>query len=48
MRKVNPDYMLILPWHFIDEFIKREKDYLNGGGKFIVPCPRFEVIGGKI
>ena len=44
MRKVKPDYMLVLPWHFIDEFIEREKDYLNSGGKFIVPCPKFEII----
>lgn len=47
MRKAKPDYMLILPWHFIDEFVKREKDYLDSGGKFIVPCPKFEIIGGK-
>ena len=45
MRKVNPDYMLVLPWHFINEFVEREKDYLKGGGKFIVPCPKFEIIG---
>ena len=44
MRKVNPDYLLILPWHFISEFCEREKDYLNSGGKFIVPCPKFEII----
>ncbi len=46
MRKVNPQYLLILPWHFVSEFKKREADYLNNGGKFIVPCPRFEVIDG--
>lgn len=44
MRKFNPDYLLILPWHFINEFKERKKDYLIGGGKFIVPCPKFEVI----
>jgi hypothetical protein len=44
MRKAKPDYMLVLPWHFINEFIEREKDYLNSGGKFIVPCPKFEII----
>lgn len=44
MRKLNPDYMLVLPWHFITEFMQREKDYLDGGGKFIVPCPKFEII----
>ena len=45
MRQAKPDYMLILPWHFINEFKEREKDYLIGGGKFIVPCPKFEVVG---
>jgi hypothetical protein len=44
MRKVNPDYLLVLPWHFINEFVIRESDYLNNGGKFIVPCPKFEII----
>lgn len=44
MRKVNPDYLLILPWHFIDEFCNRENNYLKNGGKFIVPCPNFCVV----
>jgi hypothetical protein len=44
MRKAKPDYLLILPWHFVSEFKKREKDYLANGGKFIIPCPKFEVI----
>ena len=45
MRKANPDYLLVLPWHFINEFKEREIDFLKNGGKFIVPCPRFEIIG---
>lgn len=45
MRRANPDYLLVLPWHFINEFVDREKDYLDKGGKFIVPCPKFQVIG---
>lgn len=45
MRAANPDYLLVLPWHFIDEFHSREMDYLLEGGKFIVPCPKFEVLG---
>ena len=46
-RKAHPDYLLVLPWHFIHEFTAREKKYLQKGGKFIVPCPNFEVIGNK-
>jgi SAM-dependent methyltransferase len=45
MRAANPDYLLVLPWHFISEFVKRERAYLEGGGQFIVPCPEFRVIG---
>jgi hypothetical protein len=44
VRMMKPDYMLVLPWHFINEFIQRENEYLNNGGKFIVPCPKFEII----
>lgn len=46
MRAANPDYLLILPWHFVASFRERERDYLARGGRFIVPCPRFEIIGG--
>ena len=45
MREAQPDYLLVLPWHFISEFIEREKNYLAKGGKFIVPCPDFQIIG---
>ena len=44
MRKEKPDYLLVLPWHFINEFKEREKDFTSYGGKFIVPCPKFEII----
>ena len=44
MRKDNPDYSLVLPWHFIDEFEKREQEYLKSGGALILPCPQFKII----
>lgn len=44
MRQAKPDYLLVLPWHFISEFKTREADFLKRGGKFIVPCPKFEII----
>jgi SAM-dependent methyltransferase len=43
-RVSNPDYFLVLPWHFIEEFQDREKNYLLGGGRFIVPLPHFTLI----
>jgi SAM-dependent methyltransferase len=45
MRAAKPDYLLVLPWHFIDEFVKRESDFIAGGGKLVVPCPAFQIIG---
>ncbi len=43
-REMKPDYYLALPWHFKDEFIKREKLFLKNGGKFIFPLPKVKII----
>ena len=43
-RSAKPDYFLVLPWHFIEEFQEREKDFLLAGGRFIVPLPHFALI----
>ncbi len=43
-RERKPDYFLVLPWYFIDEFIPREGKFLKTGGKFIVPLPSFQII----
>ncbi len=44
-RADKPDYFLVLPWHFMPEFLKREGEYIENGGKFIVPLPEFQIIG---
>ena len=33
-----------MPYAFIKEFIKREKKWLKGGGKFILPYPNFKIL----
>ena len=43
-KSMNPDYMLVLPWHFKEMIIKREKKYLNNGGKLIFPLPEIEIV----
>jgi len=43
-RAMKPDYFLVLPWHFKDGIIRREKDYLAAGGKMIFPFPEIEII----
>lgn len=42
-RAAKPDYFLVLPWHFVDEFQARERDYLLAGGRFILPAPYFSL-----
>jgi hypothetical protein len=43
-RSQKPDYMLVLPWHFRDNIIKREQEYLAQGGKLIFPLPEIEIV----
>jgi NDP-4-keto-2,6-dideoxyhexose 3-C-methyltransferase len=43
-RAKKPDYFLVLPWHFIEEFKKREMRFLESGGRFILPAPHFTLI----
>lgn len=38
-RTLRPDYFLVLPYHFLDEMLVREKEFIDRGGKFIVPIP---------
>lgn len=44
-RVAKPDYFFILPFAFTDTFVLRERDWLSGGGKFIVCTPEFKIIG---
>jgi hypothetical protein len=43
-KQKKPDYFLVLPWHFKDHIIKREKEYLKKGGKLIFPLPDIEIV----
>lgn len=43
-RAMKPDYFLLLPWHFKDGILRREKEYLAAGGKFIIPFPEIEIV----
>jgi hypothetical protein len=43
-RADKPDFFLVLPWHFVDEFTVRERDYLSSSGRFILPLPHFGLI----
>jgi hypothetical protein len=43
-RAMKPDYFLVLPWHFKEGILRREKEYLASGGRFIFPFPEIEII----
>ncbi len=36
-RRMQPDYFLVLPWHFKDGILQREAEFLANGGRMIFP-----------
>jgi hypothetical protein len=44
MRNSPPAALLVLPWHFRNEIVEREKIFLENGGKLVFPFPLFEVV----
>lgn len=44
MRQAKPDYLLALPYSFVDAFIKREHELVKQGTKFIVPLPEVRIL----
>ncbi len=40
MRKAKPDYLLVLPYGFINNYIDKEIELRKTGTKFIVPLPK--------
>jgi SAM-dependent methyltransferase len=43
-REAGPDYYLLLAWNYAEEIVAKERSFLAGGGRFIVPIPRPAVI----
>jgi hypothetical protein len=46
-RAMKPDVFLVLPWHFRDEFIERERVFLEAGGLFVFPLPVPEIVSKR-
>lgn len=40
----NPDYALLLAWNYADAIIEKEKEFIERGGKFILPIPSPKVV----
>ena len=47
LKKNPPEFMLVLPWHFKKEILKREKNYIKNGGTLIFPLPKVHTINNK-
>ena len=39
-----PEYIVLFAWAFTDEVIKKRRDYLKQGGKFIIPLPEVRIV----
>ena len=44
MRKIKPDYLLVLIWSFKSEVIKQELKYIKRGGKLIFHLPFLHIV----
>ena len=45
LKKVGyPDYFVLFAWPFHLEIASKRKEYLNDGGKFIIPLPKVKIL----
>ena len=44
MREERPKHVLVLPWAFRDEFVKREREMMDGGTSLLFPLPNIEQV----
>lgn len=43
LRALKPDYFMVLPWHFKENILQREKRYMDEGGHFLFPLPEIQI-----
>ena len=43
-RSLEPDYFLILPWHFKNYLIKKEREMKKNKSKLIFPLPDIDIV----
>ena len=47
-KAMEPDYLFVLPWHFREHIIAREREFLMGGGRLLFPMPQIEVVDASV
>ena len=40
----QPDYLVILAWNFAESIMQKHENFLQLGGRFIVPLPELRVV----
>lgn len=40
----QPSHVLVLAWNLADEIIGQQRDYLAGGGRFVIPIPEIRIL----
>ena len=48
LRLTPPKNLLVLPWHFRSDFVAREREFLQSGGRLVFPLPTFSVVELKM
>jgi hypothetical protein len=43
-KAMEPDYFLVLPWHFRPQILTREHEFRTSSGRFIFPPPEVEIV----
>ena len=42
----KPDLVVMLAWTYADPIIKRNQNYLDQGGRFLIPLPDVKMVAG--
>ncbi|MCE7000421.1 class I SAM-dependent methyltransferase [Saccharothrix sp. S26] len=46
-REREPDVYVLLAWNYRDEILAKEADFLARGGRFFIPIPEPQLVGGE-
>ena len=44
LKKDNPDYAILFAYNYFDEIVKKESNFIQKGGRFVVPLPEPKII----